>query len=205
MSEQNQAGPQSEKHERALCSHCDFPLDEYPHGARYFGTHKAHVEWYCRQRMRGEIERLKAALAQEEQEPVAHYGIIDPDYARVFTMARCIAWSEGYALAMHGSFTRDLDMIAVPWTDTACDPEKLVARIADVADLSVNGKPGKKPHGRLAYTLMFKGFADPRWVDLSVLPHPPLREWQGLTEEEREQATGWSVEHIEAALKERNA
>ena len=34
--------------------------------------------------------------------------------------------------------------------------------------------------------------------------HPPRREWQGLTEEEREQATGWSVEHIEAKLKEKN-
>ena len=33
----------------------------------------------------------------------------------------------------------------------------------------------------------------------------PRREWQGLTEEEREQATGWSVEHIEAALKEKNS
>jgi hypothetical protein len=32
----------------------------------------------------------------------------------------------------------------------------------------------------------------------------PRHEWQGLTEEEREQATGWSVEHIEAALKEKN-
>jgi hypothetical protein len=32
----------------------------------------------------------------------------------------------------------------------------------------------------------------------------PQREWVGLTEEEREQATGWSVEHIEAALKEKN-
>jgi len=34
--------------------------------------------------------------------------------------------------------------------------------------------------------------------------HPPRREWQGLTEEEREQATGWSVEHIEAALRSKN-
>jgi hypothetical protein len=33
---------------------------------------------------------------------------------------------------------------------------------------------------------------------------PPRREWRSLTEEEREQATGWSVEHIEAKLKERN-
>jgi hypothetical protein len=33
---------------------------------------------------------------------------------------------------------------------------------------------------------------------------PPKREWQGLTDEEREEATGWSVEHIEAKLKEKN-
>jgi hypothetical protein len=30
------------------------------------------------------------------------------------------------------------------------------------------------------------------------------REWQGLTDEEREEATGWSVEHIEAKLREKN-
>jgi hypothetical protein len=33
----------------------------------------------------------------------------------------------------------------------------------------------------------------------------PERKWQGLTDEEREEATGWSVEHIEAKLKEKNA
>jgi hypothetical protein len=32
----------------------------------------------------------------------------------------------------------------------------------------------------------------------------PERAWQGLTDEEREEATGWSVEHIEAKLKEKN-
>ncbi len=31
------------------------------------------------------------------------------------------------------------------------------------------------------------------------------KEWQGLTDEEREEATGWSVEHIEAKLKQKNA
>jgi len=30
------------------------------------------------------------------------------------------------------------------------------------------------------------------------------REWVGLTDEEKETATGWSVEHIEAKLKEKN-
>ena len=54
------------------------------------------------------IDLLDAALATPE--PVAHYGIIDPDYARVFTMARCLAWQEGYALAMHGGWHPDVPL-----------------------------------------------------------------------------------------------
>lgn len=100
------------------------------------------------------------------------YGIIDPDYARIYTIARCLAWSEGYALAMHGSFTRDLDLIAVPWAERACEPEHLVNRIVDAAGLSnkIPSNPGAKPHGRLAWTLHLPGFGDPRWVDLSIMP-----------------------------------
>lgn len=116
-----------------------------------------------------EIQR-KQLLVLQQPSSAPHYGIIDPDYARVFTVARCLAWAEGYALAMHGSFTRDLDLIAVPWADTVCAPDHLIARIADAADLKVNGAAGTKPHGRRAYTLLFKGFADPRWIDISVLP-----------------------------------
>jgi hypothetical protein len=100
------------------------------------------------------------------------YGIIDPDYARVFTKARCVAWAYGYALAMHGSFTRDLDLIAVPWTERACDAEHLVRVIETKADLriTVEAEAGKKPQGRMTWTLMFKTFGDPRFIDLSVMP-----------------------------------
>lgn len=104
-------------------------------------------------------------------EPPA-YGIIDPEYARVFTIARCLAWAEGYALAMQGSFTRDLDLLAVPWTDTACEPEHLARRIEEAAGLRIMhpSKEGEKPHGRLVWTLKFKTFGDPRFVDLSIMP-----------------------------------
>ena len=85
------------------------------------------------------------------------YGIIDPDYARVFTMARCLAWSEGYALMMHGSFTRDLDLLAVPWQEKCCEPLHLINRIIQAADLRLIGEPSKnKPHGRVVWTLVFK-------------------------------------------------
>lgn len=125
------------------------------------------------------------------------YGIIDPDYARIFTMARTLAWSEGYALLFHGSFTRDLDLIAVPWTAAACAPDKLVRRVADATDLNILAKSNAdetkagspKEHGRLAWTLTFKAFADPRFVDFSVMPRvspahdaalSALRKWFGM-------------------------
>jgi hypothetical protein len=100
------------------------------------------------------------------------YGIIDPDYARVFTIARLLAWQEGYALAMHGSFTRDLDLVAVPWTEKACEPAHLVSRILGACEFlrEQHGNPGSKPHGRKVWTLIFSAFGDPRFVDLSIFP-----------------------------------
>ena len=100
------------------------------------------------------------------------FGIIDPEYARVFTQARIIAWQYGYACLAHGSFTRDLDLLLVPWTDAAQadDVDYFAPRIADAAGLKVSQHaPSIRPHGRKTWTLIFPGFADPRWVDLSVL------------------------------------
>ena len=109
-----------------------------------------------------------------EQQPQAlsrAYGVIDPDYARIFTIARCLAWAEGYALAMHGSFTRDLDLIAVPWAARACDPEHLAKRIESAAGLKITVPPkNDKPHNRLVWTMTLPEFGDPRFVDLSIIP-----------------------------------
>lgn len=100
----------------------------------------------------------------------APYGIIDPDYGRVYTIARKLAWEEGYAIGLHGSFTRDLDLIAVPWAERACEPEHLIRRIVDATGLKLRDGVGVKPHGRRAWTLLFPAFGDPRFVDLSVMP-----------------------------------
>ena len=101
--------------------------------------------------------------------------IQDPDYARVFTIARCIAWSYGYAAVVHGSYTRDLDLLLVPWEDSAKgNNDQLVALIAQGAGLISSGHPpSEKPHGRKAYTLLFSKAADPRFIDISILPIYP--------------------------------
>lgn len=71
---------------------------------------------------------------------------------------------------MHGSFTRDLDLVAVPWTDKACEPEHLVRRVlaSNLNLYEANGNPGSKPHSRRVWTLMLPEFGDPRFVDLSI-------------------------------------
>lgn len=111
----------------------------------------------------------------------APYGIIDPDYARVYTQARIIAWQYGYACVMHGSFTRDLDLLLVPWEGRARDNrDQLLKLIAQACDLRFrDGKEDiyksvpdftDKPHGRTACSLYFRKFGDPRWVDFSFMP-----------------------------------
>lgn len=101
----------------------------------------------------------------------APYGIIDPDYGRIYTVVRKLAWEEGYAIGLHGSFTRDLDLMAVPWTDRAREAEHLVDRIL-ASHLKLKraypDQPSAKPHGRKVWTLMLPEFGDPRFVDLSV-------------------------------------
>jgi hypothetical protein len=113
---------------------------------------------------------LTRKLEMSNKNKISYYGIIDPDYARVFTKARCLAWQEGYSLTMHGSFTRDLDLLAVPWIEKPNKPESLIARIQDACNLKQAGKePTLKPHNRLVYTFMFDSFNDPRFIDFGII------------------------------------
>lgn len=102
----------------------------------------------------------------------------------------------GYALAIHGTVTRDLDLVAIPWTDKAVSAvalkDSLMEHIAAVGyedllrrdspfltneqiDSLVSQQEGtnprgaatQKPHGRLAWNLyLYCGTK----VDLSVMP-----------------------------------
>jgi len=140
-----------------------------------------------------------------EQPGGAAFGIIDPDYARVFTQARAIAWQEGYAIMMHGSFTRDLDLLAVPWTDAASEPEHLVRRIETATKLkNISRKPGKKPHGRIAWTLTFPTFGDPRFVDLGIMPRalePSPSQSDARAEAKVREALEWYAEQVAGCRK----
>lgn len=106
---------------------------------------------------------------------------------------RQVARSLGYAVGVHGSLQRDIDLIAVPWTSTAVSARELAEAIqrkakelfgyaenidkrgADNPAYFDDGCPGGKPHGRLCWTFHLGGGP---YIDLSVMPRtvPPYGE-----------------------------
>lgn len=92
-----------------------------------------------------------------------------PVYANALVQARITAKPYGYAIGLHGSGTRDLDLIAVPWADGAAPAEDLVAAIqANVKGyIEPTRNPVAKPHGRRCWTIHLGGGP---FIDLSVVP-----------------------------------
>lgn len=91
---------------------------------------------------------------------------------------RAVAIANGYAVAVHGSLKRDIDLIAVAWTDQAIAAADLVQAVRGaVAGVTgrclILGEGMAKPHGRIAYTLVHGGFAGE--IDLSIVgPREPM-------------------------------
>lgn len=91
----------------------------------------------------------------------------------------------GYALAVHGTLGRDLDLVAVPWTEEATPAENLI--LAFLAAFGWNRAhltpevtnqdgtisrpsghvPTPKPHGRMAWSIHFDHGL---YLDVSVMP-----------------------------------
>lgn len=110
-----------------------------------------------------------------------------PVYAAAFypDMARlCV--DNGYALTVHGSMARDMDLLAVPWTPEAVAPDVLLDLILKKFDLTVAHQPDKprgtaKPHGRTAYTLI--GDWGHWFIDLGIMPLHPVSADKAATPE----------------------
>lgn len=98
-------------------------------------------------------------------------GLITREHA--IRCAQNVAKGYGYAIAVHGSLIRDVDLLAVPWIEnTAITPSMLAEGIAAALPGVVKGPWEKKPHGRVAVVIYPKiryGF-DTWYIDLSVMP-----------------------------------
>jgi len=111
-----------------------------------------------------------------EQSPAAAFAWMIPHLQQV-------ANKFGYALAVHGSMARDLDLIAVPWIIQAAPVETLVEAIREAVGGYIRNDPepnkydehtfapAKRPHGRLCWSIHFSQFRF--YIDLSVMPLVP--------------------------------
>lgn len=106
-------------------------------------------------------------------------------YDACIVIARKTARELGYAIGVHGSQKRDLDLMAVPWTVDAVEGPVLVQAItyaindsgnhawfADHRTMQETGKwpaPAYKPHGRIAFTIILEGRGG-EFIDISVMP-----------------------------------
>lgn len=84
-------------------------------------------------------------------------------YAAMYDDIRQCAIESGWAVALHGSLASDMDIMAMPWTETATSFERLIQKITKLFDgnslselysISYN----EKPHGRVVATI-------PIWED----------------------------------------
>lgn len=119
------------------------------------------------------------------EKPTAYRASI---YAWMVPRITEVARELGYAIGVHGSMHRDLDLIAVPWTEEAKPADELVEAIREYVDgiITATGtegarwsveqgkfvsatieNPARKPHGRLAWNIHL---ANGPFLDISVMP-----------------------------------
>lgn len=122
-----------------------------------------------------------------------------PAFACIYHGLCDVARSHGYALAIHGTVTTDLDLIAIPWVEEAVSAEELkdalmhhvgacgygdllrrqghseehVQQILERKENRDLDEAENKPHGRRAWNLYMDAGAK---VDLSVMPRVPKTE-----------------------------
>lgn len=91
-----------------------------------------------------------------------------PVYAAMYPGLAQIARTNGYAMAVHGTLGRDMDLICIPWIDKPTKPQNVVNAIIEKYDLRQIGEPETKKHGRMAWTISI-GFGE-CFIDLSFMP-----------------------------------
>jgi hypothetical protein len=142
-----------------------------------------------RWRQYGTRHRRRSQMRENREAPsvdgASGVGVITREHA--IAAARNSVRNHGYAVAVHGSVGRDVDLVAVPWQDTALDAMQIAGIIAAAIPGKIIGEPEQKPHGRIGFTIYPNwtyGF-DTWYVDLSVMPRTPAVRNEAPPQEEQ--------------------
>jgi hypothetical protein len=92
-------------------------------------------------------------------------------YALFYEHLKQIAESYGYNLVVHGSLHRDLDLIAIPWSDTPSPEQKMILDFQEYLTGKTEAGSDKQPHyttlpgGRHAYVICLnRGDKHGEWI-----------------------------------------
>lgn len=95
-------------------------------------------------------------------------------YVALLPRLQTTARSWGYALAVHGSLNRDMDLIAIPWIEEAAASEYLIYRlwvtVGILGEASIPRGPLLRPHGRASWQICL-----PLGASLDISVTQPLR------------------------------
>jgi len=92
-------------------------------------------------------------------------------YRKLLPIIEKVAHERGYAIAVHGSVERDLDLVAIPWVDGAYSSKDLVEAIRIAINGVIEENPILKPQGRTAWSIQIGGDL---YIDLSVIDRKVL-------------------------------
>jgi len=108
-------------------------------------------------------------------------------YATIFEPLKLIAKGLGYNLVLHGSLNRDMDLIAIPWTDNPGTHKDLIIAmdvylngvnmVWDTEEVPIRYKYSKLPGGRHSYVIdlnrggPWNSYVDEQYyLDISITP-----------------------------------
>lgn len=94
-------------------------------------------------------------------------------YATIWESIRKIVYEHGWGAGLHGSLSRDMDIIAIPWSEDAINADTLIDIIIEKCfENNILAKYGKqvirnsKPHGRICYAIPI---TEELYLDISIM------------------------------------
>ncbi len=102
---------------------------------------------------------------------------VEEYYEALISALRHVAYRCGYALAVHGSLKRDIDLIAAPWRDTAVSADYLYKQLKETCRVIIGfaesyseDKPTEKDCGRLGWAINLTPNRESVYIDISIMP-----------------------------------
>lgn len=92
--------------------------------------------------------------------PEKHFANIYPAiYAQLLPTIRQVAKDCGWGIGIHGSMLKDLDIIAIPWTDEALQGKEMVEKVCEAIGGKVGYRSGFAPGKRQGYSIILDFYA----------------------------------------------